>query len=146
MGKIIGKWFKASEFLCGCGCGKNAMRVELIQLLDKTRSHLKTGIRVNSAYRCPEHNDAIKGRSSSLHLPYRKCSYAADVTFAEPYVRSNRENILRLYLALESFARPLSVGLGLYGGPSPFVHVDVRGLRAMPAARWSEGWSWPKIN
>lgn len=143
-----GKYFKASEFACSCGrCGLTAVRPELIAILDKTRAHLGVPLQINSGVRCPTRNHLVKGVSTSLHLPSGKgkeeMGYASDVTYSNPALR-NPLNMCRLYMALESFGRPISLGLGCY--PS-FTHVDVRGLLGRAAARWCDKhFAFPRLS
>lgn len=137
-----GKYFRQSEFACNCGrCSMDQVRPELVQILDKTRGHLGVPLRINSGVRCDNHNQACGGVSTSLHLgyPYKakvkdRIGYAADVTYSNPALR-NPLNMCRLYMTLESFGRPISLGLGCY---SSFTHVDVRGLLGRKAARWAD--------
>lgn len=142
-----GKYFRPSEFACSCGrCSMDKVKPELVKVLDKAREHLGVPLRINSGVRCDNHNLAVGGVSTSLHLGYPlkgkvadRIGFAADVTYSSAGLR-NPLNMCRLYMALESFGRPISLGLGLY--PS-FVHVDVRGLQGRKAARWADrhfGW------
>jgi uncharacterized protein YcbK (DUF882 family) len=54
-----GQYFKADELRCKCGCGKNGMKQETVDKLDRLRQALGRPIFINSAYRCPEHNKKI---------------------------------------------------------------------------------------
>lgn len=48
----------------------------LIELLDKIREQWGAPIKVNSGYRCPKLNEAVKGAKSSQHMT----GQAADIT------------------------------------------------------------------
>ena len=126
------------------------VRPELVKILDKAREHLGVPLRINSGVRCDNHNLAVGGVSTSLHLGHPlkgkvadRVGYAADVTYSNAALR-NPLNMCRLYMALESFGRPISLGLGLY--PS-FVHCDVRGLLGRKAARWADkNFGWTRLH
>lgn len=134
----IGRYFKASEFACPC-CKKTNPSPLLVKILDATREVLGP-LRVNSGYRCPEHNKSVGGKKSSYHLFRDGVCLAADISYPDPTKRHG-EHILRLYVELENAARRHGVayGLGLYNS---FCHIDTRG-EAEPGkmARWSQ-FSW----
>lgn len=48
-------YFTRDEFACHCGCGKNEIKDEIIDLCDALRKELKIPLIVNSGYRCPDH-------------------------------------------------------------------------------------------
>jgi uncharacterized protein YcbK (DUF882 family) len=64
--------FSMSEFECKSGAQmplpvqKNI--IKLAQNLQVLRDHLKASISINSGYRSPSHNRAIKGATNSQHL------------------------------------------------------------------------------
>ena len=63
------KHFSRSEFACKCGkCKPIAVDFELVNVLEKLRSHIGQPITINSAYRCHAHNAAVQGRPASKHL------------------------------------------------------------------------------
>jgi len=144
-----GKWFKADEFACTCGCGGKNVHPKLVELLDTIREEVGQPLRVTSSYRCAARNTAVGGVKSSQHLPYKGQAYAADITYSKKALRDNRENLFRLFWHAERAAERMGlvVGLGLYEPRSgAFLHVDVRGCRPKPmkAARWLK-WSWPRM-
>jgi len=142
-----GKWFKADEFACTCGCGGKNVHPKLVELLDTIREEVGQPLRVTSSYRCAARNTAVGGVKSSQHLPYKGQAYAADITYSKKALRDNRENLFRLFWHAERAAERmgLTVGLGLYEPRSgAFLHVDVRGERKQKAARWLK-WSWPRM-
>ena len=131
----VGKYFKAKEFECPC-CKKTAPSSRLVTILDTARAQLGP-LRINSSYRCLEHNKKVGGKKQSLHLPIGGVVYAADVTYSDVSKRHG-EHILKLYVTLEGIARRyegMNYGLGLYG---TFVHFDTRGEINKPMARWDQ--------
>ena len=142
--KWCGHYWKQAEFECHCGCGRNEVHPLLVSLADDVRRSVGVAMSCNSGVRCEEHNRNVGGRSSSLHLPAGAThqGHAGDFTFADGTIK-NRVNILRLYVLFESYGRKYGeLGLGLY---SSFVHVDVRGQLGLKAARWSQGFAWPRF-
>jgi len=69
-------------------------------------------IKINSGYRCPEHNADVKGRPLSYHLS----GQAADIAFPGNQSLSEAAHLLHFVKVL--FPYP-------YLGTS-FVHVDIR--------------------
>ena len=53
--------FSFDEMKCRCGCGRNEMGLEFMDLLQALRTECGFGLPVMSGYRCPEHNAAIGG-------------------------------------------------------------------------------------
>ena len=94
---------------------------ELASNLQVLRDFLGEPIRINSAYRSPEHNKAIGGVKNSQHILGR----AADIKVKDIETKD-------LYLIIESLivdGKMKQGGLGLY---DTFVHYDIRGSKA----RW----------
>ena len=108
--------FHASEFVCPC-CGTGHVKPKLIELLEELRTTLGDNpIHINSAYRCPKHNEEVGGVANSQHV----FGNAADITI--PLVGFNRAK-----KAVESLDFD---GVGLYPpigkDPAWFIHVDIR--------------------
>jgi zinc D-Ala-D-Ala carboxypeptidase len=68
--------FKLSEFACHCGCGDNQIEPYFVDVLQKLRTVYGLPIRVNSGWRCREHDSAIggkgnhvTGRAADLYIP-----------------------------------------------------------------------------
>ena len=136
----IGRYFKESEFECPC-CKQSSPSTRLVSILDTARTQLGP-LRINSSYRCEQHNKAVGGAVNSLHLPQKDGRVlAADVTYADTGKRHG-EHMLRLYITLENIARRYNepYGLGLY---STFVHIDTRGEAGRTMARWDK-YPWPR--
>ena len=119
------KNFSKSEFESKCGrempeeVYHNVVKVA--NQLQYLRDYLAKPIRVNSAYRSPEHNASVGGVKTSQHI----LGKAADIA-----IKSMPTEIL--YQHIEdaiSNGEMLQGGLGLY---DTFVHYDIRGTKA----RW----------
>ena len=138
MGKV-GQYFSADEFACAC-CGKTNPSQLLVSILDEVRCKLGP-LRINSAYRCEDHNEMVGGAKESWHLPRDGVAYAADITYVDSTKRHGAY-MLRLYIELENAARRRgkAYGLGLY---ESFVHLDTRGEEGAKAARWFK-YNWPR--
>lgn len=125
----LSKNFSRWEFECKCGCGRNAIDYQLINIMQCACNHFakvlkvkKVYAQVNSGNRCPAHN---KSELALLGLPdndsKHKCYIAADW-----YIKN--VPVIDLYNWVdENFGE--EVGLGLYDNR---IHLDVRGYRA----RW----------
>ena len=64
----MSKYFKNTELICKCGCGKNITPEYLIAMLDFAREQAGFPFVINSANRCVSHNEQIKGSPTSAHL------------------------------------------------------------------------------
>jgi len=62
-----GKYFSRKELECPCGCGECDMDDMFLERLDMLRYRYNRPIRLNSAYRCQEHNGSVGGVSDSAH-------------------------------------------------------------------------------
>ena len=113
----ISKHFSRSEFACQCGCGFSTVDIELVSLLETIRKVFNAPVTINSACRCPEHNEKIGGAYGSKH----KQGIAADIVVsgASPAM---------VYKFVDSHM-PLKGGVGSY---DTFTHVDVRAVKS----RW----------
>ena len=67
--------FKVKEFACQDGSDPIFIDFELVNVLQKIRSHFGKAVTITSAYRTPNHNKAVGGTTYSQHL-YGK---AADI-------------------------------------------------------------------
>jgi len=71
----VSKYFSAEEMACPCeDCDHLVVHWALIELLERLRGHVGP-IVVTSGHRCAEHNRAVGGVNSSLHI----CGMAADI-------------------------------------------------------------------
>ena len=60
-------FFKRAEFKCKC-CGREDTAVALVFWLDVFRRALGLPLRINSGFRCKQHNDYVGGSAQSRHL------------------------------------------------------------------------------
>lgn len=111
--------FRVKEFACTDGSDPIFISTELIEILQKVRTHFGKPVTITSAYRTPTRNKAVGGTTYSQHL--YGCAADIKVKGVTPKVVANYlEKIL-----------PNCGGIGLY---STFVHIDVRPTKA----RWKE--------
>jgi len=101
-------YFKTSEFKCPC-CGEVKVSGYLIHLLNKIREVLDKPMKVNSGYRCKDHNMMIGGEPNSAHLR----GTAADIKCTNSHDR---------YIIVK-FA--LRFGFNRIGKYDTFIHLDV---------------------
>lgn len=107
-----------------------------IKVLDALREEYGKSIFINSSYRSPEYNKAVKGKPKSLHLEFNAIDFTVE----------NRKDLGKLFNILEewdaekgkfSFLPKVNgnMGIGLYTGR--FIHLDTRSILSRPApARW----------
>jgi len=124
------KNFKIDEFKCkgnlrGCDCEmpddvyKNIQ--ELAENLQIIRDELQEPIKINSAYRCENHNRKIGGTSKSQHVKGK----AADIVVKN----LTPDEVANALDNLQQGGFIKSGGLGRY---DTFTHIDIRGTEA----RW----------
>ena len=116
--------FYRDEFACKCGCGRAAINLYLVECLQRVRDIVDVPIIINSGYRCPAHNKAIKGSQQSRHM----LGLAADIRAHSEYYPDEIATVIEKYILeiTDGF-----IGLGVY---ETFVHFDV--LRAKDK-RWT---------
>jgi uncharacterized protein YcbK (DUF882 family) len=108
--------FKVKEFACKDGSDPIFIDSELVEILQKIRTHFGKSVKITSAYRTPTHNKSCGGTTYSQHL-YGK---AADIKIsgvAPGKVAKYVETLLP------------NGGIGIY---NTFVHIDVRSTKS----RW----------
>jgi uncharacterized protein YcbK (DUF882 family) len=108
--------FTESELSCH-HCGANECTQELVDALEALRLVIGLPIKINDAYRCPTHNAAVGGVSTSYHI----VGMAADIEVEG----MTPEQLYREALKIPAF-RGIGVSVGRY------IHVDVRQYHA----RW----------
>lgn len=124
------KNFNIDEFKCkgnlrGCSCEmpdevyKNIQ--ELAENLQIIRDELQEPIKINSAYRCENHNRKIGGSSKSQHVKGK----AADIVVKN----LTPDEVANALDNLQQGGFIKSGGLGRY---DTFTHIDIRGAEA----RW----------
>ena len=110
--------FKVKEFACSDGSDPIFVDTDLVNILQKIRSHFGKSVTITSAYRTPGKNKACGGTTYSQHL-YGK---AADIKVngvTPKKVAAYAEKLL-----------PKSGGIGIY---KTFTHIDVRATKS----RWN---------
>lgn len=112
--KSLSKNFKVREFRCKDGSDPIFIDSELVEVLQKIRTHFGKAVNINSAFRTASHNAKQKNASHySQHLYGR----AADIWIAGVSVDTLAAYIETLL--------PNRGGIGRYYNDK-FVHVDVR--------------------
>jgi uncharacterized protein YcbK (DUF882 family) len=107
--------FCLEEFVCKCGKCNTPVEVELILRLQELRNQFGQPLKINSGARCEEHNKAVGGKPSSLHL----LGKAADIKTS--------------YMSKEERNRLLNLAKGMFNGigvSDAFLHVDIRKKKA----------------
>lgn len=110
--------FRVKEFACTDGSDPIFIDSDLVNILQKIRSHFGKTVTITSAYRTPSKNKACGGTIYSQHLYGR----AADIKIngiAPKTVAAYAEKLL-----------PKSGGVGVY---KTFTHIDVRAAKS----RWN---------
>lgn len=69
------KYFKRSEFNCGCGCGFNHIDVRLVKILDMIREHFGKPIIITSGVRCVNYNKRVGGVTNSFHVKNKAADF-----------------------------------------------------------------------
>lgn len=116
--KNLSENFKVKEFACKDGSDVIFVAPELVEVLQKIRTHFGKAVNINSAYRTPTYNKKVGGATYSQHL----YGTAADIRIngvASKDIAAYAETLLSG-----------TGGIGIYGN---FVHVDVRKEKA----RWN---------
>lgn len=115
------KYFSRKEFRCKCGkCGGYPVEPswDLVEVLEKIRTHFGVPVTVNSGVRCETHNKNVGGASKSQHL-YGTAADIAVKGVAPTKVAEYAETLL-----------PNTGGIGRY---NTFTHIDVRSVKS----RWN---------
>ena len=103
----LSKNFTDEEFWCPC-CRKQFMQRVFIEKLQEARNIAEMPFRINSGWRCKEHNRFVGGSKDSSHL----CGVAADISS-----KSSRT----LYVIVASL---IESGFTRIGVANTFIHVD----------------------
>ena len=109
--------FKVREFACTDGSDPIFVDSELVNVLQKIRTHFGKAVTITSAYRTPGRNKAVGGETYSQHL-YGKAADIKVKGIAPKTVAAYAEKLLKN-----------TGGIGVYNA---FTHVDVRSVKA----RW----------
>ena len=110
--------FRVREFACRDGSDAVFIAPELVEVLQKIRSHFCMPVTVNSGYRTPAYNKTVDGAA----YPQHQYGTAADITVKGVTPRE-----------VAAFAETLLAGRGGIGIYPAFTHIDVREVRS----RWN---------
>lgn len=110
--------FKVREFACTDGSDPIFIDTELVNILQKIRTHFGKSVTITSAYRTPTKNKACGGETYSQHL-YGK---AADIKVTGVTPKK-----------VAAYAETLLKNKGGIGTYSTFTHIDVRTTKS----RWN---------
>lgn len=110
--------FKVKEFACKDGSDPIFIAPQLVEILQKVRTHFGKAVTINSAYRTPAYNKKVGGAAYSQHL----YGMAADIK-----VKGVAPNVVADYVET---LMPNTGGIGRYAA---FTHVDVRKVKT----RWN---------
>ena len=102
------KFFKRTEFSCPC-CGRSDISSELVNRLDYCREIAGVPFRINSGFRCKQHNGRIHGKPRSSHLD----GSAADISAPSGALKST--------IVASLFAGGIK-RVGIYKN---FIHCDI---------------------
>lgn len=109
--------FRVKEFACTDGSDPIFIDSDLVNILQKIRTHFGKSVTITSAYRTPGKNKAVGGTTYSQHLYGR----AADIKVKS--VSSKK---------VAAYAETLLKNKGGIGTYNTFVHIDVRTTKS----RW----------
>lgn len=115
--KKVSANFRVREFACTDGSDPIFISTELVNVLQKIRTHFGKAVTISSAYRTPLKNKACGGTEFSQHL----YGMAADIKVkgvSPQKVGAYAEKLLKN-----------TGGIGIY---STFTHIDVRAAKS----RW----------
>ena len=110
--------FKVKEFACKDGSDPIFIAPELVEILQKIRTHFGKAVTINSAYRTASYNKKVGGATYSQHC----YGMAADIKVAGVAPKDVADYVKNLM--------PNKGGIGRY---STFTHVDVREVKS----RWN---------
>lgn len=115
----VSEYFSRKEFACKCGCGFDAVDIELLSVLEDLRWHFSAPITITSGCRCAYYNEQVGGALNSKHVHAK----AADIQVSGVDPKSVWGYLVGKY--------PFKYGIGLYNS---WVHIDVRKEKA----RWDK--------
>lgn len=111
----MSRWanFNRNEFRCRCGCERNEIRDELIDVVQDIRTEVNRPLAISSGYRCPDHPvESAKGEPGT-----HSQGMAADVLASH--------DLGRLVL-LAALKHPKVGGVGVHQkGNGRFIHIDI---------------------
>jgi uncharacterized protein YcbK (DUF882 family) len=114
----LSKNFKISEFECPDGSREVMLEMRLVDMLQKLRDRLGVPLTIESGYRNPTHNIAVRGSPNSRHM----LGQAADVK-----CRTFNPKQVAAAALLCGFT---GIGTYLHNGDY-FNHLDIRPVRSL---------------
>ncbi|MBR2388158.1 MAG: DUF882 domain-containing protein [Clostridia bacterium] len=109
--------FRVKEFACTDGSDPIFIDSDLVNVLQKIRSHFGKSVTITSAYRTPSKNKAVGGQTYSQHLYGR----AADIKVKGVTPKK-----------VAAYAETLLKNKGGIGTYNTFTHIDIRTTKS----RW----------
>jgi uncharacterized protein YcbK (DUF882 family) len=109
--------FRVREFACTDGSDPIFIDSDLVNVLQKVRTHFGKSVTITSAYRTPTKNKTVGGTTYSQHL----YGTAADIKVSGVSPKKVAQYAEKLL--------PNKGGIGIY---STFTHIDVRATKS----RW----------
>ena len=103
--------FRDEEFMCPCGCQGLPVRF-FMETVDEVRRLAQIPFRINSGFRCKDHNKAVGGKDRSAHVQGVACDIACTTS-------SGRFKIVN---------SALSAGITRIGIYKTFIHLDISAL------------------
>ena len=110
--------FKVKEFKCNDGSDVVFIAPELVDVLQKIRTHFRKPVTINSGYRTPDYNKKVGGSTNSQHCLGTACDIVVK-GIAPKQVATYAETLLKD-----------KGGIGVY---DTFTHIDVRESKS----RWN---------
>jgi uncharacterized protein YcbK (DUF882 family) len=107
--------FSREEFTCRCGCQKNEMDPQFLELIQILRENVSTPLIINSGFRCNAHNNAVsKTGFYGPHTTGRACD-----------IKTCYHNAY--YLIMAATRLPFTgIGIKQSGSvPNRFIHLDI---------------------
>lgn len=118
-------YFSPDELACKCGCNFLNISEDLVEQLNLARELSDTPFYINSACRCPSHNEESGGSDTSSHIATEdiECT-AVDIRAISSRSRYNILNSL------------LRAGFTRIGISDTFIHVDIDSSKS-PEVIWT---------
>lgn len=117
----INKFFHTDEFKCKCGCGIVNLDPDFLNLLTATRRIADVPFVINSGCRCPQHNLAVGGTTTSAHITTEVIrARGSDIRAA------TLEMVIAILFGAFTVGIPgIALGVGKES-KVPFVHLDTK--------------------